>query len=155
MPLRGATTDRCIARHRLPGIDLRTTKGASIVRAKLLKVSFHQALSDQNCLACHSDHATPKLTQRSRKPFSHAMLGVATRDQGDTCHAAPTNASTPATAATSTHPPTCRSSTGRRLAPRTWTTASVAIAAPAAKARAKDPAKVEEITSEASATDLR
>jgi hypothetical protein len=43
-------------------------------------------------MACHSDHAGPKLTQRSRKPFSHAMLRVAARDLCDTCHAAPQNA---------------------------------------------------------------
>jgi len=91
-PLRGATADRCMACHKLPDIGLRTTRGASIVHAQPVKVSFHQALRDQNCMACHSDHAGPKLTQRSRKPFSHAMLGVATRDQCGTCHAAPTNA---------------------------------------------------------------
>ena len=90
-PLRGATADRCIACHALPDIGLRTTKGAAIVHAKPVKVSFHQELSDQNCMACHSDHAGPKLTQRSRKPFSHAMLRAAARDRCDTCHAAPKN----------------------------------------------------------------
>ena len=90
-PLRGATADRCIACHALPDIGLRTTQGAAIVHAKLLKVSFHQELNDQNCMACYSDHAGPKLTQRSRKPFSHAMLRVAARDRCDTCHAVPTN----------------------------------------------------------------
>ncbi len=91
-PLRGATADRCIACHQRPDIGLRTTKGAAIVNAKPVKLSFHQALNDQNCMACHSEHAGPKLTQRSRKPFSHAMLRVATRDQCNTCHAAPNNA---------------------------------------------------------------
>ena len=90
--LRGATADRCIVCHALPDIGLRTTKGAAIVNAKLLKVSFHQELNNQNCMACHSDHAGPKLTQRSRKPFSHAMLRVAARNRCDLCHAAPTNA---------------------------------------------------------------
>lgn len=90
-PLRGATADRCIACHALPDIGLRTTKGAAIVNAKLLKVSFHQELSDQNCMACHTDHAGPKLTKRSRKPFSHAMLRVDARDRCDACHAVPTS----------------------------------------------------------------
>lgn len=40
-PLRGATADRCMACHKLPDIGLRTTKGASIVHAKPVKVSFH------------------------------------------------------------------------------------------------------------------
>ena len=91
-PLRGATAERCTACHKLPDIGLRTTKGAAIVNAKPAKVLFHQGLNDQNCMACHTDHAGPKLTQRSRKPFSHAMLRVATRDQCDSCHVAPTNA---------------------------------------------------------------
>jgi hypothetical protein len=90
-PLLGATADRCIACHAPPDIGLRTSKGAAIVNAKLLKASFHQQLSDPNCMACHSDHAGPKLTQRSRKPFSHAMLRVAARERCDACHAAPTN----------------------------------------------------------------
>lgn len=90
-PLRGATAERCVACHARDDIGLRTTKGMAIVHAKPVKVSFHQALNDPDCMACHSDHAGPKLTQRSRKPFSHAMLRVATRDRCDTCHAAPTN----------------------------------------------------------------
>jgi hypothetical protein len=90
-PLRGATADRCIACHKLPDIGLRTTTGTGIVNAEPLKVSFHQALNDQDCMACHSDHAGPKLTQRSRKPFSHGLLRTATRDRCDTCHAAPKN----------------------------------------------------------------
>jgi hypothetical protein len=88
-PLRGATADRCIACHALPGIGLRTTKGAAIVHAKPLKTSFHQSLNNPDCMACHSDHAGPKLTKRSRKPFSHVMLRADTRERCETCHAAP------------------------------------------------------------------
>ena len=90
-PLRGATADRCMVCHKLPDIGLRTTKGSAIVNAMPVKLSFHQQLNDQNCMTCHSDHAGPKLTKRSRKPFSHAMLRVATRGQCETCHAAPAN----------------------------------------------------------------
>jgi endogenous inhibitor of DNA gyrase (YacG/DUF329 family) len=90
-PLRGATADRCEACHKLPDIGLRSTRGAVVVKARPVKLSFHQELSDTNCMACHSDHAGPKLTQRSRKPFSHAMLRTATRSRCDSCHAAPTN----------------------------------------------------------------
>jgi len=91
-PLRGATADRCIACHKLPDIGLRTTQGAAIVTAKPLKLSFHQALDDRNCMACHSDHAGPKLTQRSRKPFSHAMLRADARLRCESCHEAPADA---------------------------------------------------------------
>jgi hypothetical protein len=96
-PLRGATTERCIACHAVPDIGLRTTQGVAIQatkagRATPLKISFHQELSEQDCMACHSDHAGPRLNQRNRKPFSHALLRVATRDRCDSCHAAPSNA---------------------------------------------------------------
>lgn len=88
-PLRGASAERCVACHALPDIGLRTTKGVPIAKGKPLKASFHQELSEQNCMACHSDHAGPKLTQRSRKPFSHALLRPATQARCETCHAAP------------------------------------------------------------------
>ena len=99
-PLRGAAADRCMACHKLPDIGLRTTKGAAITEAnaantakvaKVARASFHQALGDPNCMACHTDHAGPKLVMRSSKPFSHTMLRATTRDQCATCHAAPTN----------------------------------------------------------------
>ena len=90
-PLRGATAERCIACHALPDIGLRTTKGAAITPAGPVRASFHQELNDGNCMACHSDHAGPRLTQRSRKPFSHALLRVAARERCNACHAAPAN----------------------------------------------------------------
>lgn len=95
-PLRGASTDRCIACHELPDIGLRTTKGLAIkavsaAGATQLKMSFHKELTEQNCMACHSGHAGPKLTQRGRKPFLHALLRVETRDRCESCHTAPRN----------------------------------------------------------------
>ena len=89
-PLRGAASDRCIACHALPDIGLRTTKGVPLPRPSV-KASFHQDLVEQDCMACHSDHEGPKLTQRSRKPFSHSLLRATTRDRCETCHAAPTD----------------------------------------------------------------
>ena len=94
-PLRGASSERCIACHALPDIGRRTTKGLAIktvsaAGASGLKASFHQDLTEQVCTACHSDHAGPKLTQHSRKPFSHALLRTATRNSCESCHQAPT-----------------------------------------------------------------
>jgi hypothetical protein len=57
---------------------LRTTKGVAIP-PRPVKASFHQELIEQDCMACHSDHQGPKLTKRSRKPFSHALLKVAVK----------------------------------------------------------------------------
>ncbi|MCE9661710.1 MAG: class III cytochrome C family protein [Burkholderiales bacterium] len=93
-PLRGATADRCIACHALSDIGLRTTRGVAIRAGSNsgsapLKRSFHQELTEQNCMACHSEHADPRLAQRSSKPFSHALLRVETRARCDSCHVAP------------------------------------------------------------------
>jgi hypothetical protein len=87
-PLRGASSARCVACHAVADIGLRTTKGQSLP-PKATKVAFHQNLSEQNCMACHSDHASPKLTQGHRKAFSHAMLRTAVQDQCQSCHRSP------------------------------------------------------------------
>ena len=87
-PLRGAVSERCVACHALADIGLRTSKGAALPRPAA-KTSFHQELIEQDCMACHSDHAGPKLTRRSREPFSHALLRPATRERCETCHKAP------------------------------------------------------------------
>ena len=87
-PWRGASAALCIDCHALPDIGLRTTKGVALP-AKGPKASFHQDLIEQDCMACHSDHQAPRLTQRQRKPFSHALLRQAVQDQCDSCHKAP------------------------------------------------------------------
>jgi hypothetical protein len=89
-PWRGAASQRCAKCHLLPDIGLRTTKGAPLAQ-RTVKTSFHQELIEQDCMACHSDHQGPKLTQRSRKPFSHALLRTAVRKRCESCHTAPTD----------------------------------------------------------------
>lgn len=89
-PLRGASSARCVSCHALPYIGVRTSKGVPLVK-KTVKTSFHQDLTEQDCMACHSDHQGPKLTQRSRKPFSHALLRLAVREQCQSCHKLPTD----------------------------------------------------------------
>ncbi len=87
---RGASPGRCTQCHAVAEIGLKTTKGVPIAVATI-KGSFHQQLEDQDCMACHSDHQGREPTQRSRKPFSHALLKVAVRDRCSSCHAAPNN----------------------------------------------------------------
>ncbi|OYU93442.1 MAG: class III cytochrome C family protein [Burkholderiales bacterium PBB5] len=84
-PLRGATADRCVACHALPDIGLRTTKGVTIVHAKPLKASFHQELSDPNCMACHSDHAGPKVQAWKPATFDHDKFFPLDKDHNATC----------------------------------------------------------------------
>jgi hypothetical protein len=100
-PLRGASAERCVSCHAVPDIGLRTTRGVAIKATQVdgtqvdsgirPKNPFHQKLTEQNCMACHSDHASPKLTQRSHKPFSHALLRPETRAACASCHTAPAN----------------------------------------------------------------
>jgi hypothetical protein len=85
-PWRGATAQRCVRCHALPDIGLRTTRGVPIPH-RLLKVSFHQELIEQDCIACHGDHQG--LTRPSRRPFSHALLRATVRERCENCHGAP------------------------------------------------------------------
>ena len=85
---RGASSRRCTGCHALADVGLKTTRGEAIPM-RTVEVSFHQALVEQDCMACHSDHQGPKLTRRSRKPFSHALLEASVKPRCATCHAAP------------------------------------------------------------------
>ncbi len=87
-PLRGAAADRCIKCHALADIGVRTTKGAPVER-KAVKASFHQQLIEQDCMACHSDHPGPRLTERSGKRFSHQLLRADVRERCEACHKPP------------------------------------------------------------------
>jgi len=53
---RGSAAERCIACHAPKDIGRLTTSGQAIVRAKAV-VPFHQELNEDNCTACHTDHA--------------------------------------------------------------------------------------------------
>ena len=89
-PLRGVAPERCVSCHALTDIGVRTTRGESLGKSAA-KASFHQDLITQNCVACHTDHSGPRLTQRSRKSFSHSLLRAAVRSECSTCHEAPRN----------------------------------------------------------------
>jgi hypothetical protein len=89
-PWRGAASERCLKCHRLADIGQRSARGAALPQPKL-KISFHQKLIEGNCMACHSDHAGPMLTEGSRRPFSHALLQSALREGCGGCHTAPSD----------------------------------------------------------------
>lgn len=88
VPFRSADAGRCIACHKLADIGRLTTTGM-IVRHAAKAPVFHQALTAPNCMACHSDHAEPRLTRRAEKPFAHALLKPVVRAQCATCHVPP------------------------------------------------------------------
>jgi hypothetical protein len=88
VPFRGAASDRCMACHALADIGVRTTGGAPLEQQNKAAVAatFHQELSEKDCMLCHSAHGP--VTERR---FSHALLRPAVRENCMNCHAAPTN----------------------------------------------------------------
>jgi hypothetical protein len=86
--LAGASPAKCMECHKLDQIGIVTSKGAKIVRPKP-KAAFHQMLAEQDCMACHSDHAGPLLTRHADRSFAHDLLKPAVQGQCQTCHQAP------------------------------------------------------------------
>jgi hypothetical protein len=88
-PFGGASPARCEVCHTLGEIGVRSTKGAPLGDAG--RPPFHQELTEQDCIACHTDHLGRTLGQRSEKPFSHGLVRAATRERCEACHTAPRN----------------------------------------------------------------
>ena len=88
-PLRGASAPRCITCHTPARIGIVTTKGVALPRRG---AAFHQQLTEPDCMACHTDHAGPKLTGHTHPRFVHTLLKPEVRGQCATCHAKPAGA---------------------------------------------------------------
>ena len=88
VPLRGATSGRCVTCHVVADIGLRSTKGVAVARPAV-KTSFHQDLIEENCIACHREHQGLQLDPRGHKAFSHELLRASSRDRCGCCHTAP------------------------------------------------------------------
>jgi hypothetical protein len=86
---RGAASERCADCHKPTDIGRLTTTGLPIAKP-LTSVPFHQKLINQDCVACHSDHAGVK-RYRQQGRFDHALLLKETRDQCQGCHKSPTD----------------------------------------------------------------
>ena len=89
-PLTGATSGRCVTCHKPPDIGRLTTQGLPVAKP-LVSVPFHQKLLNQDCVACHSDHAGVKRL-RPRGHFDHALLQAGLRDECQSCHKSPGDA---------------------------------------------------------------
>lgn len=87
-PLRGVVADRCITCHKLADIGIRFTDGAP-TKKQGPAIAFHQALTQPDCMACHSDHAGPQLTKASRQRFNHSLLRPELQTRCASCHQAP------------------------------------------------------------------
>lgn len=86
-PLTGVDSGRCVVCHKPDDIGRRATTGLPIAKP-LTAVAFHQKLSSQDCVACHSDHAGVR-RYRQQGHFNHQLLQVAMREQCQTCHKSP------------------------------------------------------------------
>jgi hypothetical protein len=89
-PFRGASPARCGKCHAIGDIGVRSTAGVTLEK-HAEHPAFHQELTEQDCLACHTDHAGATLGPRGRQPFSHGLVRATTRDRCETCHTAPTS----------------------------------------------------------------
>ena len=89
-PFIGSTPGKCIACHKVSEIGIKTTKGLAIDKEEK-NVAFHQKLTEEDCVACHSDH---KGVQAFRPigQFSHQLLEPAVEKQCDSCHINPGDA---------------------------------------------------------------
>lgn len=87
-PFMGASPDRCTDCHKVAQIGTRTTKGVAIAAAAR-KIAFHQALAKPDCMACHSDHAGPRLVKAAEHVFAHDLLKPEIRTRCAACHKAP------------------------------------------------------------------
>lgn len=85
-PLRGASAERCISCHTVDRIGLFTTKGTALPHRK---AAFHQKLIEADCMACHTDHAGPRLTGHHLPQFDHALLQPQARTACAGCHMPP------------------------------------------------------------------
>ncbi len=89
-PFSGASSARCIGCHKTADIGRLSSRGQPIVKP-LTATPFHQKLLNQDCVACHSDHAGVKRF-RLQGRFNHALLQADTRAQCQSCHKTPSDA---------------------------------------------------------------
>jgi hypothetical protein len=90
-PLRGVSSAKCIVCHVPSEIGVRTTAGLPITKAKRVS-AFHAQLTESDCTACHSDHASSLLTGRHPKSFDHGLLKPAVAGSCAGCHVKPKDA---------------------------------------------------------------
>lgn len=86
-PWFGASSRRCISCHKPADVGRLSTKGVPVLKP-LTPIPFHQKLTRQECVDCHSDHAGVKRF-RQQDRFNHALLQKATLDQCLSCHKLP------------------------------------------------------------------
>ena len=86
-PFIGSSPDKCISCHKVAEIGIKTTKGLVIDKEKK-NVAFHQKLTEDDCVSCHSDHKGVQAFRPIGR-FSHQLLEPEVEKQCDSCHVNP------------------------------------------------------------------
>jgi hypothetical protein len=87
-PFQGASALKCISCHRVAEIGLVTTKAVSL-KHNPKRPAFHSALTELNCMACHSDHPKPAVTKVASMKFDHSLIKTDRRANCQSCHTPP------------------------------------------------------------------
>ncbi|WP_456379165.1 cytochrome c3 family protein [Lutibacter sp.] len=88
-PFSGVSPKKCITCHNVKEIGIITTKGVSIAYEDK-NVVFHQELTDEDCLSCHSDHKGV-MAFRPVSQFSHTLLQQNALNKCNKCHNNPSD----------------------------------------------------------------
>lgn len=88
-PFGGISNNKCIACHNLAEIGKDTSENALTVSGKK-KILFHEGLSSQSCIACHTDHKGVDAAGQLNG-FKHALLSDPLLNNCVSCHAMPTD----------------------------------------------------------------
>lgn len=88
-PFSGISNDKCISCHKLADIGKDTLFSADTALNKN-KVLFHKSFTNQDCIACHTDHkgVNPKL---SLSKFEHSLITKPVLNNCVSCHQTPDN----------------------------------------------------------------
>jgi len=88
-PFKGISNDKCISCHKLAEIGKDTLFSIDTISNKI-KIQFHESLTNQDCIACHSDHKgiNPNL---SLNKFEHSLLTNSVKNNCLSCHKTPDN----------------------------------------------------------------
>ena len=86
-PFGGIENNKCIACHKLSEIGKEANNGNNILAGKE-KVLFHENLSSQSCMACHTDHKglNPEIKLNG---FKHTLLSETILNNCVSCHQKP------------------------------------------------------------------
>lgn len=86
-PFNGIENNKCIACHKLSEIGLNPSDGKDTMAGKA-KILFHEKLSNQSCITCHTDHEGLE-PEKLLAGFKHNLLSETIVSNCVSCHLKP------------------------------------------------------------------